>query len=80
MIWFPMVLAAIAGLAGVRYLVRLRSLRDEDGPPAIDDDAIRQILQEGTLRGRDSLDLDEIARAEEDFWAESWDEPEEHLR
>ena len=80
MIWFPMVLAAIAGVAGLRYLVRLRSFHDEDGPPAVDDDAIRQILEEGTLKGRDALNLDEIARAEEDFWAESWDEPEEHPR
>ncbi|MBW3628600.1 MAG: hypothetical protein KY464_04805 [Gemmatimonadetes bacterium] len=80
MMWFPMVLAAIAGVAGVRYLVRLRYLREEDGPPSIDDDAIRQIVEKGTLKGRDALNLDEIARAEDDFWAESWDEPEEHLR
>ena len=80
MIWFPMALAAIAGIAGIRYLFRLRSIEEEDGPPAIDDDAIRQILEKGTLKGRDALNLEEIARAEEDFWAQSWDEPEEHLR
>ena len=30
--------------------------------------------------GPDALDMGEIARAEEDFWAESWDEPEEYPR
>ena len=79
--WFPMALAAIAALAGVRYLLRLRSLRSAEAPPTVDDDAIRQILERGTLSiGPDPLDLREIARAEEDFWAESWDEPEEYPR
>ena len=82
MTWFPMALAAVALLAGIRYLVRLRAARaDEDAPPRVDDDAIRQILERGTLSaGTDGLDMGEIARAEEDFWAESWDEPEEYPR
>ena len=78
MTWFSMVLAAIAGVAGIRYLIRLRSARAAGPPPTVDDVAIRQILQTGTLRSRDSLDMEEIAHAEEEFWAESWEEPEEH--
>jgi hypothetical protein len=78
MTWFPIVLAAIALVAGIRYLFRLRATGASEPPPTVDDDAIRQIMEKGTLRGRDSLDMDEISRAEEDFWAESWDEPEEH--
>ena len=81
MTWFPVVLAAIAGVAGVRYLIRLRAAHFAEAPPTVDDDAIRQILERGTLStGPEGLDLGEIARAEEDFWAESWDEPEEYPR
>src|SRR5688500_4880774 len=81
MTWFPMVLAVIAGVAGVRYLIRLRADHSPEAPPTVDDDAIRQILERGTLStGPEALDLGEIARAEEDFWAESWDEPEEYPR
>jgi hypothetical protein len=81
MTWFPVALAAIAAIAGVRYLVRLHAARAEELPPRVDDDAIRQILERGTLStGPEALDMGEIARAEEDFWAESWDEPEEFPR
>ena len=81
MTWFPMVLAAIAAVAGVRYLVRLRSAHAREAPPRVDDDAVRQILERGRLStGPEPLDMGEIARAEEDFWAESWDEPEEYPR
>jgi hypothetical protein len=82
MTWIPMVLAAIAGVAGIRYLIRLRSTHSAEAPPTIDDDAIRRILETGTLSsGPEPLDMEEIDRAEEDFWAESsWDEPEEYPR
>jgi hypothetical protein len=80
MTWFSVLLAAIALAAGVRYLVRLRAARSPEAPPAVDDDAIRQILEKGTLRRGDGLDMREISRAEEEFWAESWDEPEEYPR
>jgi hypothetical protein len=79
--WFPMAASAIAAVAGVRYLLRLRSLHSAEAPPTVDDDAIRQILERGTLStGPEPLDLREIERAEEDFWAESWDEPDEYPR
>ncbi len=44
------------------------------------DEMIQEILRSGKLSGRDvpeeGLDLDEIAREEERFWSEMWDEPE----
>jgi hypothetical protein len=81
MIWFPLALAVVAAVAGLRYLVRLRQAHRADAPPTVDDDAIRQILERGTLPSpSDRLDMREIARAEEDFWAESWDEPDEYPR
>jgi hypothetical protein len=75
-IWI--VISVLAVVAGVRYLARIRSLRT----PAVDDDAVRRILDTGSLEAEDdeSLDLDEAARAEEEFWDESWDDPEEYGR
>jgi hypothetical protein len=48
----------------------------------VDDDALRRILETGSLPGEDDdpLDMDAAARAEEEFWRESWDEPEEYSR
>ncbi len=80
--WFWILLTALAGAAGLRYLTRLRAASGR--PFAVDDDAVRRILEDGTLETDDEddepLDLEEAARAEEEFWAESWDEPEEYPR
>lgn len=82
MFWFWTFLAVLAGLAGLRYLQRIRSARSSGSRPVVDDEALRRILEEGTLTTEEDepLDLKEAARAEEEFWAESWDEPEEHPR
>ncbi len=80
-IWFPpllllaLVLAAAWRLRRRREQVRQRAFR-------VDDDAIEQILARGTLTAPDDepLDEEEIARAEEEFWQESWDEPDEYGR
>lgn len=81
MIWFWAFLTVLAGAAGVKYLSRLHAGRSSG--PLVDDDAVRRILEDGTLSTGDDdepLDLEEAARAEEEFWAESWDEPEEYPR
>lgn len=74
--------ALLAGAAGIRHLARLRATRPQSGTPRVDDEAIRRILETGTLpTGRDEpLDMDEAARAEEEFWSQPWDEPEEYQR
>ena len=86
MTWLWIFLALLAGAAGLRYLARLRSAA-RGAPPRVDDDALRRIMEHGTLStGGDEDDDDEpldprkAARAEEEFWAESWDEPEEYSR
>lgn len=84
MTWIWILFGALAGLAGFRYRSRLRSQRRPGSPPTVDDEALRRILQEGTLPGREEedepLDLEEVSRAEEEFWRDSWDEPEEYPR
>jgi hypothetical protein len=81
MSWIWIVFGALVGAAGVRYRARVRAARAAGAPPALDDDAIRRIMEEGTLsvgEEDEPLDLEEAARAEEEFWDESWDEPEEY--
>ena len=48
----------------------------------VDDAAIERILRHGSLStGEDEpLNEDEIARAEQEFWEKSWDEPDEYSR
>jgi hypothetical protein len=82
MAWLSTALAALAALAGVRYLWRLRAGRESGGVPRVDDAALQRILATGSLPAEepDALDMDAAARAEEEFWGESWDEPEEYHR
>lgn len=83
MTWIWIVFGALLGMAGFRYRSRLRAARRPGSSPRVDDDALRRILEEGTLPAEDEdepLDLEEAARAEEEFWNESWDEPEEFPR
>jgi hypothetical protein len=82
MTWLWGLLAVVVGVAGIRYWSRRRSLRARRHVPRVDDAALRQILETGALDAVDDepLDLDAAARAEEEFWSESWDEPEEYTR
>ncbi|HEX7050636.1 MAG TPA: hypothetical protein VF188_10575 [Longimicrobiales bacterium] len=47
------------------------------GSDALTDDMIRQIEASGSLEVDEPLDRDRIREAEERFWNETWDEPEE---
>ena len=72
-------LAALALVAGV--VARRRILRRTGRANAgLSDDDVLQIEEDGMLvREDESLDMDEIREAEEQFWAsESWDEAQEH--
>lgn len=46
------------------------------------DEMVRQIIEVGTLTERqvpeEALDLEEIAKEEERFWSEGWDEPDRY--
>lgn len=80
--WFWIALSALAVLAGVRYLLRLRAARERAGAPPVDDAALREIMETGRLRtpDRGKVDMRRAAEAEEEFWEEEWDEPEEYGR
>lgn len=76
LIWFAF--GALAVLGGLE--VRKRLWRSKDGGRAtLDDEAVQRILDTGRVSVEEEppLDLDEIEEAEERFWSESWDEPEE---
>lgn len=69
-------LAALVAVVGLARRARLR----RGSRPELDDAAIQRILHEGRLpfeQDDEPLDLEEAARAEEEFWAEDWDQPEE---
>lgn len=80
-LWLWIAFAVLLVLAGIRLLLR-REPRGPAGPFEVDDDAIARIVHHGTLTTPDEepLDEDEIARAEEEFWEQSWDEPDEYGR
>lgn len=81
MFWIWILLAVVVVLAGVRYRRRLGACRRPDEFTPVDDAAIRQILEQGRLGTRapgDPLDMKAAAEAEEEFWEQSWDEPEEY--
>lgn len=79
--WVFLVFAFVLVLTGIRRL-RAWLRRRSRVEPEIDDDAIARILAQGTIGSPEDapLDEDEIARAEAEFWDESWDEPEEYGR
>lgn len=75
------VLAAVVAAVGLSRRATMRKQRGRDAP-LVDDHTIRRILDVGTVEAEtdEPLDLDEVARAEEEFWNEDWDEPEEFGR
>jgi hypothetical protein len=83
MLYFTLALlsAFLVGLVGasgllLRGRIRRRLAR---GVPAVDDRAVRRILETGVLPGDEDEPLDEgeIDEEERPFWSERWDEPEE---
>jgi hypothetical protein len=74
-------LAALVAVVGLARRARMRERRATRSE--IDDAAIQRIVAEGRLPydGDDEpLDLEEAARAEEEFWAQDWEDPEEFER
>jgi len=65
-------MALLAIVAGVL------SRRGERKPRGLSDDLIRQIEAVGRIDREDidPLDVDDIRSEEDEFWAQSWDEPE----
>ena len=78
MTWIWIAFALLIAALGLR-----RRASSSPHAPRVDDDAIRRIMEDGTLALHDEdepLDVEEAERAEEEFFDESWDEPEEYGR
>ena len=75
-LWF--LLGALFAYAWISMRRKIRKAI-EVPPPRIDEEDIRRIEEEGTLLTDDPepLDLEQIGREEDEFWRETWDEPEE---
>jgi predicted permease len=68
--------------ACVILLRRWRRLRARSRESWLTDAMVEQIIEVGVLSERQvpepTLDLEEIAKEEERFWSETWDEPERY--
>ncbi len=69
-------LAALVAVAGWRVRHRLRH-RTRSG---VTDEVVRQIETVGRVDAEDlePVDLERARAAEDEFWAQTWDEPEEN--
>ena len=70
-----LLIALLALLAGVLYLLRRAEARRQR-QAGVTDELLRRIEEHGRVEMDEPLDLEEIQREEDRFWAESWDEPE----
>ena len=84
--WLSAALIIIAlALVLAGGFVALQRRRHLQSPPSegwLTDEMVRQIIEKGGLRDEqvpeEALDLEEIAKEEERFWSEKWDEPEHY--
>lgn len=80
--WITLVFVVLLTAASVRWIRRRRSFHSSSTAPKLTQDMLRQIEENGYLGDLDDepLDMEEIRREEEEFFSESWDEPEEYGR
>jgi hypothetical protein len=75
-----LLLLALLIVAGVVQVARRRRAKSPPETGWLTDDMVREIIEQGALSERfvpeEALDLEEIAREEERFWSETWDETE----
>ena len=69
-------LAVLVAVAGWRFRQRLR----HQTRSGVTDEIVRQIETLGRVDAEDvePLDLEQVRAEEDEFWAETWDEPEEN--
>ncbi|MFP3949122.1 MAG: hypothetical protein ACLFWG_10365 [Longimicrobiales bacterium] len=71
-----LILALLPVVAGTAARRRIRR-EVGDGGSSLTDEDIRRIEATGRMEADlEPLDIEEIERAEREFWEESWDEPE----
>ena len=69
-------LAVLVAIAGWRFRHRLR----HQARSGVTDEVVRQIETLGRVDAEDvePVDLDRVRAEEDEFWAQTWDEPEEN--
>jgi hypothetical protein len=78
--WLPWISAIALAVVIAGALTRraiFRTVRGEE--PIITDEVLRRVLEGGSVEHPDaegSLDEEQIRQAEDEFWSESWDDPE----
>ena len=77
-----LIILALSALVAAAFVSSRRRARGSRDGGWLTDQMVQEILRSGQLSERhvpeEGLDLDEIAREEERFWSETWDEPEAH--
>ncbi len=84
--WLSLILSALALLfllvASFVVIWRRRRATAPIRDGWLTDEMVRQIIERGSLNDEQvpeaALDLEQIAREEERFWSETWDEPEHY--
>ncbi len=76
---FSVLALALLLAGGYTAIVRRRRLKVPPQKGWLTDDMVEQIIEHGRLSERQvperALDLEQIAKEEERFWTETWDEP-----
>ena len=75
--WISVIAVAVVIAGALTRRTILRTVRGEE--PIITDEVLRRVLEEGSVEhpdSEDSLDEEQIRQAEDEFWSESWDDPE----
>lgn len=75
-------LLALLVAAGFVTAMRWRRLKSPAPDGWLTDEMVDQIIERGSLTGgqvpEEALDLEQIAKEEERFWSESWEEPDHY--
>jgi len=81
-LWLSVFMLALVAMAILAVLRRRRRLKPPVGASWLTDQMVRQIIEVGALSERqvpeEALNMEEIAREEDRFWSETWDDPDRY--
>jgi len=81
-LWLSILMLALVAMAVLAVLRRRRRLKPPVQAGWLTDQMVRQIIEVGALSERqvpeEALNMEEIAREEDRFWSETWDDPDRY--